>query len=231
MARTRTLTQLRTDVADRADIEVPGASTFVTSTTMNRWINQSIRRFIGRLVEAYGEDYYSKTSTISVVADTAAYALPSDFFRQVYFRVTIEGTRVKIERASLDAIDMDQPENIGWSACVPGYRLLGNQVVFTPTPKASHTVTLRYVGTAVLFDNGGSALSDLSADTDYLDGINGWEEWVVLDCARKALIKQERDPSAVIAEMREIEAEIDSLKSERAADGATVRETYPEEWL
>lgn len=37
-------------------------------------------------------------------------------------------------------------------------------------------------------------------DTDILDGVNGWEEYVTIDAAIKALRKEESDTSILMAE-------------------------------
>jgi hypothetical protein len=227
MGRTVTLSQLRTDAADRLDVPAFSASTFVSQTTIDRWINQSIRRFAGMLIDASGEDYYSKTATIATVNGTASYALPTDYVHTILMRVNLGGTDHKIGKASIDVVGTYATVTSGWSeALIPAYRILGGNIEFVPTPRAVHSVTHRYVPTLVCFDNVGAAKSDLSAANDYLDGHNGWEEWVTLDVCRKHCAAEDRDPSQFILEMREIEVEIKRSASKRDREPSRVRDTY-----
>lgn len=232
--RTRTLASLRQDVADRADIDLPSDSpaTFVTKTTANRWINQSCRRFFGKLVQAYGEDYYSSTASISVVSGTNHYTLPADFYQLDYFRVSIGGVTHTIPRAQKDYIDNDPLLNVGWLPPygLPTYRLIGNSVYFAPTPLQSATVLMRYIATTFMFAGStpspGAAIADLASDDDYVDGVNGWEEWIVLDVAIKALMRSERDSNALRSEQQQIEADMISQSQERTRDAASIRKVY-----
>lgn len=228
MALTRTLAEIIDDVEFRADLPTTGADTFVTLTQMRVLVNQSLRRFVGLLVRAYGAAYLHKTSTISVVNGTASYALPSDFYQLMYLRVTIDGNRLDIDRAGIDHIDMDPQAEPDWTEVHPRYRLLGSKIHFTPTPRADRTVTIGYVPTLVVTSSlNGEELSEFVVDDDYIDGINGWEEWITLDVAIKCLKKEESDPSLLIQEQQAIEQEIMADAAQRDQGGpAFVRNTY-----
>ena len=63
----------------------------------------------------------------------------------------------------------------------------------------------------------------MAADGDSLDGVNGWEELVVLDAARKALLKEESDTSGVEREIAMLVGRIEVEAQNRdAAAPATV---------
>lgn len=68
------------------------------------------------------------------------------------------------------------------------YRLLGNQIEFIPTPSAGQFLRMWYI----------PRLSEPLKDTDLLDGVSGWTEYVVVDAAIKALEKEESDTSALM---------------------------------
>jgi hypothetical protein len=220
VARIRTKAELLADVADRLDVPAFTSSTFVSVDTMTRWLNQSNRR-LGALVRAaFGEDYGSRPQTISVVADTNSYDLPDDYIRTLEMYV-LEGThrgRI-IERAS-DFTVGPPASNNGF-----GYRILATSVVLDPTPVAACTLVHRYLPTLFAFDAAGNAIADLADDDDYLDGINGWEEWAVLDCCRKHQAAEEKDPSVFVMEMREIEQEI-KRDAKRTAAPLRLRDVY-----
>lgn len=52
-------------------------------------------------------------------------------------------------------------------------------------------------------------------DADRFDGIHGWEEYVVLDAAIRALTKEESDPSPLYAEKQEIVQRINEMADSR----------------
>lgn len=74
-----------------------------------------------------------------------------------------------------------------------------------------YTVTLRYTPAPTRMVN----------DVDTFDGIAGWEEWVVLDAAIKALNKEESDVSVLMAQRADMEAEIVGLAPDRDAQWPT----------
>jgi hypothetical protein len=53
--------------------------------------------------------------------------------------------------------------------------------------------------------------------TDTLDTISGWGEYIVVDSARKCLIKEETDPSALIEELERVEKRIENAAENRDA--------------
>ena len=74
-------------------------------------------------------------------------------------------------------------------------------------PVAGYTVTLRYT----------PAPQRMVAPGDTFDGIAGWEEWIVLDAAIKALAKEESDVSVLMAQRADIEREIVGMAPNREA--------------
>ena len=71
-------------------------------------------------------------------------------------------------------------------------------------------ITLRYIPTAPI----------LIADGDTFDGINGWEDYVILDGCIKVLAKEESDVSVYAAQLARMQARIDALKTDRDAVAA-----------
>jgi hypothetical protein len=221
MSRTRELSDLLTDVADRLDVPAFGSGTFVSDTTMTRWINQSNRR-LGALVRAaFGEEYGAKVGNISVVAGTSLYDLPSDYIRTLDMYYVEGGQRVDVERPRAEDVGSD----IG---CGPlGYKLIGDSVAFGPTPDQARTIYHRYIPTLFAYDSSGNPIDDLTDTDDYLDGVNGWEEWVVLDCCRKHCLAEDKDPTQFLVEQQQIEADIKRDRSRTAAP-VKIRDIYGE---
>ena len=87
------------------------------------------------------------------------------------------------------------------------YQLAGRQIEFLGVTGGA--ARIRYVPRPV----------ELAVDTDVLDGIAGWEEYVICDVVAKMRLKDEQDPSVEVALMRELEASIDSEASRRDSTG------------
>jgi hypothetical protein len=241
MARTRTLAELRTDVEERADLPVSTSTTFIKQAALNRFINQSIRRFMQFVMQAYGDNHFISEELgqlVLVQPDQDMYPLPPDFISLVYVRLQLgAGQFVPLERMDMDRVMVAHQANAGWSGVRPTYRLVGENIRFYPVPKAEHLVLLGYVGTRIIKSNVGVPKQDMTVDTDTLDGINGWEEWVVLDAAIKCMKKEESDPSLLLLEQKEIEQEIVAHAQQRDQGApARVRNTYdggrttPDRW-
>lgn len=175
-------------------------SSFVADAEWNRYINQGWARFRGLVSLVGNHDIYLATDTFATVAGTAAYALPAAFLATRLVTVNLGGdypTKIHEWRVSERH---RLPTSEGW---VRGggklyYRRRAANLEFRPAPLAVHSVTHEYL----------PAQTDLAADADTLDGFNGWEEWIVLWAARKAIAKEESDTTQVTIQMDEIKAEV-----------------------
>lgn len=203
MARTRTLTQLIADVRQRADAE---QSQHVSDAEITRYINQGIARLHAKIVEM-DEDEFATDLLLSVPAGVSSVEMTT---------TTPEpGPVVPYKILSVDEIaDSGEVRNIRrfmtrerarlTSSANAGdyttrYRLRGlNTILFVPPFESATTVSVTYVASSV----------DLVSGADSYDGRDGWEEWVTLDAAIKVLLKEETDPSGLMAERDRVEADI-----------------------
>ena len=94
-----------------------------------------------------------------------------------------------------DEIDREIDSSGGWLTRWPKQRIIGRRIYWAPIPRAVHAVKLYYVPTAIFFNAVGAPITELSADTDYFDGVFGWETLAVLDAAMK-LLSDEKKQSA-----------------------------------
>lgn len=193
MARTRTLSELRDEVRQRADIEA--ATTAFPDSELTRYINQSIAR-LHRKVHRQFPDLFVAQTTITTVSGQETYSLPADFYALV--------GRPEVDLGGPGPQQMrrwEWPERVsyqytsGWAWNLPvAYRLHGADTIsFLPIPGGAHGVTVYY----------SPIPTDLSADGDTYDGRAGWEEWVILDAAIKVATKEEQDASTLVAERAE----------------------------
>lgn len=181
---------MRTRVKQRCDQEYSD-SEFVTTAELDQLINTSYAELYGLLIRHSlhrTETVYSITAT-----GAASYALPTDIFAVLgVFRV--DGTATKSYMARHD--HRKRPDT-GVTGTALTYRVIGSSIEFIPVP-ASGTYEVVYVPTP----------TTLADDADTLDGVLGWEEYVVVDCAIKILQKEESDATSLQRERERLAARI-----------------------
>jgi len=185
-----TLATMRTRVKQRCDQEYSD-SEFVTTAELDQLINTSYAELYGLLVRHSlhrTETVYSITAT-----GAASYALPADIFAVLgVFRV--DGTTTK---AMMPRHDHRKRPDTSVTGPAITYRVIGSSVEFIPVP-TSGTYEIVYVPTP----------TTVVEDDDSLDGVLGWEEYVVVDCAIKILQKEESDTASLQRDRERLAARI-----------------------
>lgn len=198
MARTFTLAQLRTKVRERADQENSG---FIDDTELNGYISSSYTRLYDILVKS-GLHYFETTQTI--VADGSDnYALPADYYGTLGVDF-IESTDVFIEVPEYMFHERNDFGTSGSSHAL-GYRIIGTVIELLPKPTTGSYRHI-YLPAAV----------DLTTDSQTVDGVSGWEEFIVLDSAIKCYIKEEAASGPLDREREVIRREIQEAAENRA---------------
>lgn len=87
------------------------------------------------------------------------------------------------------------------------YRLIGGNIMIIPTPAAGQTFGLWYF----------PRLTTLLQDTDIMDGISGWTEYVIIRAAKYALDKEESDTSKLDEEIIFLKSRIEESAQNRDA--------------
>jgi hypothetical protein len=186
MARTRTFLQLRQEALEAVDLEdeqyVP-----VSGAELQRQVNQSIADLHDLLIEHGGSSYGRQVSTIATVAGAATVSLPTAFYKLYGVDISVETGKF----APAEPMRFELRNNFdgiaGWNAgrtvCYEVESGNPSLLRFWPTPAAVHSVRVWYVAHA----------TELVADGDAFDGINGWEKWVVTDVGIWLRQKQEQD--------------------------------------
>ena len=240
------LTALLAGVSERADLPTLTTSSFITKPQMERWLNQSARRLMSVLISAHGEGHFETTQTLSTTADqdysrptVSGSASATDIYRVTGLRVTIDGHRLRLRRASAAEIDMeDDNSGNGWTVARPPKWVFREHTeqrfVWTRTPTAVHAVKIHYVPYFVFVNT--NETTEIAVMTDGANhGIHaymGWDEWVILDCAIKAMKRQSQPAEewqALMIEQRGLEEEIRAAAATRTDEPQKIQQTYFEQ--
>lgn len=204
---TVTLAQLKTQSRQRADME---NSTFIADSELTTMINASAAELYDLLIGVY-EDYNLTSQNVSIVPNTDTYSLPTDFYK-------LRGVDLVLDNLG-NAVTM-KPFNFNernaylftptWNVVGLNYlryHIQGNNIRFVPVPNTSQTMKLWYI----------PAITRLVQDSDTLDGVNGYEEYVVLDAAIKMRVKEESDVQELMIQKQAMKQRIESMAQNRDA--------------
>ena len=203
-----TLSQLRTESRERADME---HSTFVSDSELNSYINNSISELHDLLIQAYDGDYYIEEATFTTTASTSSYSLSSIITAGDFYK--LRGIDAKIIDNSWKTLNPfnfnDRNKYQNSEGCLGlyllKYRLVGENLVFTPTPDADTEVKVWYVPIA----------QTLTLDTDSYDDLNNFSEYVIVDAAIKMLQKEESDVSILVSQKKALYNRIEQAANNR----------------
>lgn len=197
MPRTETLVNLRTRAQQEANMV---NSNLVSTSEWNTWANSEYLALYEMLVAA-GTNISETSVNITVGTDivSGVYTLPADFLGLVLLSRQLNTQRwVTLREALTREIDRF-PVQMSWAS---HYRLSNNTLVFYPQPQAAGQVyRLIYVPTPTA----------LSADGDTVNGVNGWEEYIVVGMAIRALQKIESDATPLVQRKAELTARIQKM--------------------
>ena len=163
-------------------------SNFPVEARVDDYINSAASEMYDILVNAY-EDYFLDTHPITLVPGTENYALPSDFYKakRVYYTT---GSR----RFSIHPFNLEEVDGARNSALSAG------------------TAELWYVPEMSLMTAGSDTISSIIPPM-----IKGWPDYIALSAAIRLLIREESDPSALMAEKQIMQNRLISLAEPRDA--------------
>jgi len=204
MSRTVTLADLVSRTLTRAGLP---AYTQKIDTTTGGWleaeINQSATGLYDKILLAWGEDYFGTSNALTTGIGKWNNNAPSDFYR-ILGLDWVQSSGALVTLQPLDWSKRAEYTNQTWSARTPVYHLQRDIIYWYPTPTSVESVTLNYVPT----------LATLDGSTD-LEGINGWDEFVVLDAAIKCRESCRMDTTTLMADRDRAEARIIAMAPRR----------------
>lgn len=149
---------------------------FISDAEWTTNINASYQELYGLVTTAFGNDYFVQTpstgATFTTNGTAEHYALPADFFKLLAVDLQVSSPNYWV---ALKPFTMSERNSFG---------LLGTMI-----PMAGQTVRILYVPRCATLVN----------NADPVDGVNGWEEYIVADVCIKALAKEESDVSVFMA--------------------------------
>jgi hypothetical protein len=187
---TASLGWLRTAAQQRADRV---GSNFVTKDEWNSYINQSALELYDILVTEYEDYFIGNPYQFTTDGSTNRYTLPADFYKLAGVDCGLANsnnawvTLKKFQFAGRNRYVFPNINATYFGVFNLQYRIVGNQLMFIPTPSAGQFVRMWYV----------PRLPTMLLDTDSIDTVSGWSEYIIVDAAIKALQKEESDVSVL----------------------------------
>lgn len=237
-----TLGQLRLQAQQRADRV---NSNFVGTSEWNTYINQSAFELYDLLTTLY-EDYYVATpAQFRTDGSTQLYPLPNGILsfydstgatfvaRPFYKLIGVDcglsnNNNAWVTLKKFDFIGRNRYVYPNITSTFLGvfnlrYRLLGDKIEFIPTPSGAQFIRLWYI----------PKMDQLLKDTDILDGVSGWTEYVIVDAAIRALQKEESDTSVLQLQKQMLKQRIEESAMNRDAgqpDSISDVRSWGERW-
>ena len=206
-----TLNYVRTLARQRADRV---NSQFVTDVELNNYINASYKELYDILIQKYGDDYYvASTYTWTTDGSSVLYPLPPDFYKNLLVEVALnpQDNNSWITLRTFQRIQQNlwNYPNVYTFYGITNlrYRIDGNYLHIVPISTAGQTLRMWYAPRPV----------KLVQDNQIVDGVSGWEEYIIVDAARKILLKEESDTSFLLAEKQALLTRIESAAENRNA--------------
>lgn len=219
-----TLGALRLAAQQRADRV---NSNFVTTTEWNVFINQAAFELYDLLITCYEDYRVVGPITFYTNGSSMAYPLPDGIltFTDQSGAASVAPPFYKLWGVDLginnspngfvsvkkfNAIDRNQYFYPNTASTIYGvfnlrYRVVDNNLQFIPTPSANQPIRLWYV----------PRMTQLLQDTDIIDGVDGWTQYVIIRAAKYALDKEESDVSSLDSELLFLKNRIEETAQNR----------------
>jgi len=226
-----TLSQLITAAQQRADRV---NSQFVSKQEWVSYINQSMYELYDLLITVF-EDYYlappiqfmsngstflydlpngSNQFTMAVGQAQGTTFTPAPFYKLIGCDLALNNaTNAYVTINKFNFIDRNRFVYPNTASTIYGvfnlqYRVMGNQIMFIPTPTAGQAIRLWYI----------PRLNQLLQDTDTTTvGISGWTEYIIVRAAKYALDKEESDTAKLDQEILFLKSRIEESAANRDA--------------
>lgn len=211
-------------------------SNFVNLPEWNFFINQAYYELYDLLITVY-EDYYVAPRLLIPTTGAQQYDLPNGenyngapaFYKMFGVDLGLStGTNAFVTLKKFDFIARNRYVFPQLTSTFLGvfnlqYRVVGDKLMFIPTPSSGQYIGIWYY----------PRLTTLLQDTDVMDGISGWDQYVIVRAAKYALDKEESDTSKLDEELVYLKSRIEESANNRDAgqpDTISNVRTMSERW-
>ncbi len=172
-------------------------TSFVTTAQAEQWVNDGLARIHYKIADS-GEDYLTKAaSSVPFVAGTAAYNLPSDFYKAKGVDYIASGTqRYSLHRYM--AAERNRREGAPSTGYDYQYRVMASTIAFIPTP-GSGSYILNYVPVYTVIASAGLWSTAIPI---------GMEDYAVAHASAQCCLKEDTDAQGWMARENELWAMI-----------------------
>jgi hypothetical protein len=206
MARTYTIAQLITRT--RAEADVTGADVFLTDAELQTFLDVAYAELVDLLARASIHQFETST-TITTDGTNDSFAVPADHYKTLAIDYRYATDRYsKVEPLMFEERN---DYSLGINGSARGYRLVGSNIVFYPKPPSGQVYRHIYI----------PAPANISAvvTSTAVDGVAGWEEYIVVHAAKTIKQKQEDDAAIMVlnSKLRDLEERINTMAQDRDA--------------
>ena len=232
-----TLANLRLEIQQRSNKE---GSQFYTTQEWNSMINQSYKELYDLLLGQYGDDYYiqipytyTTTGQIDPNYQAQVFPLPNDFYKMMRVEVALNPTDpnswITLKKfQSIQANLWNFPNYYTLRGITNlRYRVWGSQLQIVPIAASGQTIRIWY----------SPRPNQLINDTDIVDAVSGWEEYIVADVCIKALTKSEEPVDVFMAQKNAMLVRINGIAAcrdvgepETVSDSRTRNFAWGDDW-
>lgn len=177
--------------------------TFISDDEWTSYINSAYQELYGKIVQHFGNDYFvqapSTGYTFLTDGQSQFFALPEDFFKLLGVDLQLTSQNQWVSLKTFAFADRNR------------YSLYNGGI-----PAAGSLIRIFYVPRLTL---------PVSPE-DVIDGVNGWEDWIVAKACLYALAKEESDVSVFMARLAAIDDRLASeIENRDAGQGGTIVDT------
>lgn len=224
------LAEIKLQARQRADMV---ESQFVGDSELTNYVNNSLAELHDLLVAAFCEDYYMNEIEFTATPGQIEYDLPNGtnyngaprFYKVRGVDIRLEGAGnawLTVKRFNFNRRNADTTAYVFNLLGLPylEYRLVGSKIRFNRTPDTNAQFRMFYYPIATTLVN----------ETDEFEDVNGFVEYVIVDCAIKMLQKQEDDVTVLMAQKEALKARIKTMAQNRDAnEPESVTDIYDED--
>lgn len=193
-------------------------STNITNQEWNSMISQSYKELYDILIQKFGDLYfiappytYTTSGQVDETYQAQVFPLPNDFYKLQRCEVALNpqdpNSWITLKQFNPIQANLWNFPNVYTFYGITNlrYRIWGSNLQIVPIATAGQTIRIWY----------SPRPNQLIRDTDTMDAISGWEEYVVADVCAKGMIKSEEDSAPFMIQKAAMLTRIESAAENR----------------